>query len=204
MALLSNIVARLKTLVPPVSGSPTDAEYENIVKRAVDIFSVDTERPTETSFSITSGVDAYTLPDDFLSFIAFKRADTYDQRPHHNWPNEIYDQRGLTLTIHPTPDETEDRILRYGWRHILDESDEYPYLDDRLVDIVLLKAQANALRYGSIAKAAAAGNVTEYTEGEVRVKIDRKSAAGTMVAQAAMLDVQYGEAVVKLNYSYSG
>jgi len=157
---LSDLVTQLSGLVPAVDGTPTNTQYQDAIKSAVRAFSDKAGMKRLHELPVVSGTATYTLPDDFIKEInlegAFETAVKYpgvaitgngivplsgDSRLTEE---ALYN--GLTLTIIPTPAYTSTRYLWYKAGHVLDESNEYPYMTEHIADIIMVKAQGNAWR----------------------------------------------------------
>jgi hypothetical protein len=221
---LSTLVSQLQSLVPAVDGVPTTAQYERIVRQAVADFSRQTDPPTQTEIAVVAGTATYALPDDFLRLISFKPESscTYQSWWDTGYPyadgwgygynqvcdpcGERYDIRGTTLTIFPTPTSDETRVLRYGWQHVLNASDEYEYLDSdgEAVRIVLLKAQAEALRILAVQESAGGTKVRAYSQGDVSVQLNAQVRAGDLRDAVKALQQEYDDAIAQFNELASG
>jgi hypothetical protein len=227
---LSVLVAELQALIPAQDGVPTAAQFERTVKQAVADFSRRTARTTETDIDIVSGTASYALPDDFLFAISLEReggcqpwgdwrtawnlgwpvsggvyADNF-QSPWCETCQEHYLYRGGTVTIQPTPDYSETKTLRYAWKHVLNASDEYEYLnsDGEAVRIVLLKAQAEALRILAVRESTGGSKVRAYSQGDVSVQLNAQGRAGDLRDAVKALQQEYDDAIAQFNELASG
>jgi len=199
---LADLVTRLQADIPARDGSPTATQYENAVKDAAADFSRRKPMSLITTLSIVSGTAAYSLPDDFLFVIKLDDFADLEGVIHtasgivplsSNW-NERFTVNGKTITFTPIPTYTLDRTLRYAAGHVLDDDDEYPYLTDEDVGILLLKAQALALRAQAFSLiTSGTGEITEYAIGDERVK--KASPSERLSAVASDLEQQYLAAV---------
>jgi hypothetical protein len=197
-----DLMTQLQADVPTRGGVPSTAQYERAVKDAVADFSRRRPMTLITTLSIISGTASYDLPDDFLSIIKLDDFTAPDGIIHtsagivplsSDW-NERYTINGRTITFTPTPSYTLDRTLRYTAGHVLNESDVYPYLTDEDAGILLLKAQAIALRKQALAAVTAStGEIVEYAIGDERVK--KSSPSERLSAAASSLEAQYLAAV---------
>ena len=197
-----DLVAQLQADVPARGGVPSTAQYERAVKEAVADFSRRRPMTLITTLAIVGGTASYALPDDFLFVIKLDDFTALDGIIHtatgivplaSDW-NERYTVNGRTMTFTPTPNYTLARRLCYAAGHVLDESDVYPYLTDEDAGILLLKAQAIALRKQALAAVTAAtGEIVEYAIGDERVK--KSSPSERLSAAASSLEAQYLAAV---------
>lgn len=222
---LSTLVSQLEALVPASDGVPTTAQYQSAVKQAVADFSRRTSQSTQTTISVVASTATYALPDDFLMLISFKREgdscgdwrDFWDTGYYfggYGWPHnpycdpcdERYTVRGGQITIHPTPDTSETRVLRYGWKHILNASDEYEYLDEdsEAVRILLLKAQAEATRAQATAESSWGSKVRSYQQGDVSVNMNAQVRADDLRKSVKALEDEYMQAIAAYNQLASG
>lgn len=214
---LNDLIARLQADVPARGGVPSTAQYEYAVKDAVADFARRCPMTLITTLAIVSGTASYELPDDFLFLIKLDDFTARDGIIHtatgivplsSDW-NERYTVNGLTITFTPTPSYTLERILRYAAGHVLNESDVYPYLTDEDAGIVLLKAQAIALRKQALAAVTAStGEIVEYAIGDERVKksspSERLSAAASSLEAAYLAAVQHGATGARARYDSLG
>lgn len=192
------LVTLLQADVPARGGVPSAAQYERAIKDAVADFSRRRPMTLITTLSIISGTASYDLPDDFLFDIKLDDFTALDGIIHtsagivplsSDW-NERYTINGRTITFTPTPSYTLERTLRYAAGHVLNESEVYPYLTDEDAGILLLKAQAIALRKQALAAVTASiGEIVEYAIGDERVK--KSSPSQVLSAQASSLEAQY-------------
>lgn len=197
-----DLVTELQADVPARGGVPATAQYERAVKDAVADFSRRRPMTLITTLAIVNGTATYDLPDDFLFVIKLDDFTATDGIIHtatgivplaSDW-NERYTINGLTITFTPTPTYTLARTLRYAAGHVLNGSDVYPYLTDVDAGVLLLRAQAIALRKQATAAAAAStGEIVEYAIGDERVK--KSSPSQALSAQASSLEAQYLAAV---------
>lgn len=199
---LDDLITRLQADVPARGSVPSTAQYEYAVKDAVADFSRRRPMTLITTLSIVSGTASYDLPGDFLFIIKLDDFTATDGIIHtsagivplsSDW-NERFTVNGLTITFIPTPSYTLARTLRYAAGHVLNESEVYPYLTDEDAGILLLKAQAIALRKQALAAVTAStGEIVEYAIGDERVK--KSSPSQVLSAQASSLESAYLAAV---------
>lgn len=199
---LDDLVTQLQADVPARGGVPSTAQYERAVADAVADFSRRRPMTLITTLAIVSGTATYDLPDDFRSVIKLDDFTARDGIIHmaaglvplsSDW-NERYTVNGLTITFTPTPNYTLERTLRYVAGHVLNGSDVYLYLTDEDAGILLLKAQAIALRKQALAAVTAStGEIVEYAIGDERVK--KSSPSQVLSAQASSLEAAYLAAV---------
>ncbi len=199
---LADLVTRLQEDVPARDGAPTAEQYARAATEAIADYSARCPMQRITTLSIAAGVASYTLPADFLSLV---RLDTTSSKggvlhtsagliPAPTSWTERYTVNGLTLTFTPTPTYTLDRLLIYAARHVLDAQNSYPDLTDRDVGILILKAQALALRAQAVAiLTSATGEIVEYQVGDEKVK--KVGASEGLRTAAAFLEREYLEAV---------
>lgn len=198
--LLASLVADLQVAVPARSDVPTTVQCERAIRDAVRDYS--RRRPMQriTTLSIVSGTATYTLPTDFLFVIRLLRLWHPDGVlysadglvPVSAGYEERYTVTGQTLTLYPTPSYTATRELHYAAGHVLEAGGTYSFLTEGDVQILLLKAQASAIKLQAQA-AAIAGEMVEYQIGDERVK--RASAATSLATVAASLEAEYEAAV---------
>jgi hypothetical protein len=154
------------------------------------------------TLSIVGNTAAYSLADDFLYLV---RLDVPIQTagvlhtanglvPLSTDYDERYSITGRTITFTPTPQYTLTRNYWYAAGHELDNSSAYPYLLDEDVQILILKAQALALRIQALSLVTSGtGEIVEYAIGDERVK--KGSPSSMLSTQADALEQQYLQAV---------
>jgi hypothetical protein len=201
---LTDLVTRLQADVPARDGAPSTTQYENAVKDAVRDYSRRRPMTRVTTISIVSGTATYALPDDFLFEIKLDVFEGHEGILHtsngivplsSDW-NERHTVNGRTITVTPTPNYTIDRSYRYAAGHVLDASDSYPYLTEADVAILILKAQALALRTQALSLiTSGSGEITEYQVGDERVK--KSSPSAVLRAQADALEQAYQAAILQ-------
>lgn len=199
---LDDLVTRLQADVPPRDGHPTTAQYEQAVKDAVADYSRRNPMTLIASLAIVSGTATYNLPSDFSAMIQMDTMLALDGVIHTAGGlvptstsfSERYTINGRTLTFTPTPSYTLTRTYRYSAAHVLDGDDAYPYLTDADCAILLLKAQALALRKQAFSLiTSGSGEIVEYAIGDERVK--KSSPSERLSAAASSLEAQYLEQV---------
>lgn len=199
---LDDLVTRLQADVLARGGVPSSAQYEYAVKDAVADYARRRPMTLIAMLAVVSGTATYALPDDFQFLIKLDDFTARDGIIHtaagivplsSNW-NERYTVNGLTITFTPTPNYTLSRTLRYVAGHVLNSSEVYPYLTDEDAGVVLLKAQAIALRKQALAAVTAStGEIVEYAIGDERVK--KATSSDSLKAMAVALESEYLETV---------
>jgi len=193
---LSVLVARLMADVPSRNGAPSSSQYQRAVEDSVADYSQRKSLRRSSDLDVVAGTAAYTLPDDFLRLIELE-----------GWPStgsddgvmitttgivpvaasytETIEIEDGTLTITPTPTYTLTRRMLYAAGHVLVAND-YPLMTESDAAVILLRAQALALR---ILANAAVQEAWKYAEGDESV--DKTAMAKAMQEQAKILDDQY-------------
>ena len=199
---LGDLVSRLQADVPARDGVPALAQYEYAIKDAVADYSRRNPMTLIASLAVVSGTATYNLPADFLYLIQLDLLVSADGVLHTadgliptaaSW-TEFYTINGQTITFVPTPTYTMTRTYRYAAAHVLDDDDEYPYLTDENCAILILKAQALALRRQAFSLiTSGSGEIVEYAIGDERVK--KSSPSERLNAAASALEAQYLEQV---------
>lgn len=191
---LSTLTTRLQNDVPARDGIPSSGQYDEAVKEAVRDYSRRNPLRKLTTLSIVDGTATYTLPDDFLFVISLESLASPDDVlitgngliPVDATYDERYYITGNEITFDPEPEYTVDRDLWYAAQHVLDGSDNYPDMTDRKADILMVKAQAIAIRMQANK---AAQQAWTYTQGDV--KVDKREQVKQMRAQAEVLEEEY-------------
>lgn len=199
---LGDLVARLQTDIPARGGSPSSAQYIQAVKDAVADYSLRRSMTRYATINVVSGTATYSLPDDFLFLI---RLDPFAAQDGVIYTSaglvpisssssmERYTVNGLTMTFTPTPSYTLTRDLCYAAAHVLD-GDKYPYMTFEDTALLMLKAQALALRAQAFSLiTSGAGEIVEYAIGDERVK--KSSPSERLSAVASSLEAQYVQAL---------
>jgi hypothetical protein len=195
---LASLVSDLQADVPARDSVPSADQYERCVKRAVADYGA--RRPTKrvTTLSIVNGTATYDLPDDFHDLVKLESLTHRDGIinsgdgliPVSSTYTEEYSITGRQITFWPTPSYSLSRDMWYLATHVLDDSDEYPYLLDEDAEIILLLAQAKALR---LQANAVAGDAWKYDFGDERV--DKTGQPESLRKQAKLLEQEYQEAL---------
>lgn len=178
----------------------TEEQMYAAVKRAVRAFSKKVSMQRRYTLNIVKGTAAYTLPDDFVGFIRFESTLTADGiyvQPggglvplnDKGLPGQ-YSITGKTITFLPTPDYSVTYYLWYRAGHVLNEDQVYPYLEDEVMDIVLLKAQAEALRF---VNAGSVGDNWKYQFGDVM--IDKSNLNNSVQSVISNLNTEFDRLV---------
>ena len=204
---LTTLSALLTTAVPAQNGVPSTAQYTQCCKDAAADYGE--RRPVKkvATIAIVSGTAAYALPADFVREIQFDSLMGSDGTLVTATGlialdadlDEIYTFAGGYLTIYPTPSYSLDRDLLYAAGHVLDSNSAYPDMTAADARIVLLKAQQLALDLqGNVA----AQGGWKYQIGDEMV--DKSGLAGKYRDQAAYLQKQYEDAILKAAGSVYG
>jgi hypothetical protein len=197
-----DLVARLQADIPARSSAPTAAQYMQAVEDAVADYSRRRSMTRFATLSIVSGTATYNLPSDFLSLIQLDPFTALEGVIHTAAglvptslnSQEYHTVNGLTITFAPTPQYTMTRDYRYMAGHVLDGDDAYPYMTYEDAAIVMLKAQALALRLQAFSLiTSGSGEITEYAIGDERVK--KSSPSERLSAVASGLETQYLQAL---------
>lgn len=152
---LATLKSKLQGYVQQVNSRPTPEQYEDAVKTAVTVFNSKISAVDEATISVVASTATYDLPADFLGIIRLEPIgydNTVVQPGGLLVPLSAYADpervtiRGLTMTIRPTPTYTADRILRYRAGHVLSSGAVYTYMTEDVMNVILVKAKAEALR----------------------------------------------------------
>lgn len=144
---------RLISNVPVHEGVPDDKQYTQAVIDAVADYSRRCPVELYADLNIVSGIATYDLPADFLTILSLALPSSESGVLHtagglvevsKSWkmPFAI---AGRTLTFEETPTAALTLTLKYSAEHVLDENSDYEYMTQAEADIMMLKAQANAL-----------------------------------------------------------
>lgn len=197
---LETLTNRLAADVPARDGIPSADQYERCVTDAVADWSRRNSMERYVTISVVSGTATYTLPTDFLRVIRLVAlggvSDTVVTGGGALIPvpagfSESYTIAGQTITFVPTPTYTLERELWYAAGHVLDD-DEYPYLTDDDVAVLMLLAQSKAIM---LQANAASLQSYQYAFGDERVS--KEKLADSLRAQAKELETQYREAATR-------
>lgn len=203
---LSDLVTRLQSEVPvrtyTIGGVSVNipADYEQVVKDAVDDYSDRNPMRKRTTLSIISGTASYDLPDDFIRVVMLipLLANSGDVLVtdaglipvNGESTKEEAVVAGNQLTFYPTPTYTTSRYLWYGAAYILDDDDIYQDMTSAIARVVMIKARALALGFQADK---AAQNAYQYQIGDV--KISKEKEADTLAKMARAEDDTYDKAV---------
>lgn len=200
---LSTLTARLAALISDL----TEDQYKSIVIQAVTAFNLRTAQQKRGSLSVVNGTATYTLPADFLAWSYWEPLDMVDNTVisgqgliplNQASLNERVQVLGNQLTIYPTPRYTMTRYYWYRGGHSLSEG-AYPYMTDWEAELVLIKAQANALRAAMSGKA---GEGWSYKFGDVT--INKGTLARSMREAAEALDREFDRQTSGLGFAPGG
>ncbi len=203
---LADLVAELQDAVPAKSGVPSTAQYARAVQRAVNDFSGRAAMRKSVLLDIVSGTATYTLPADFLKLIRFDslwnptgivQVGEEIIPLSSAWEDEEINVAGQTLTISPTPAYSLKRRLTYAAGYVLTgtgEEAEYADMGADVAGIVMLKAQATALK---LQGNASAGKVASFSFADV--SINRSQVPGEQRAQAQAFESEYEATVLAYN-----
>ena len=204
MALkLSSLVSQLQNDVPQRGNVPSEVQYTDCVQAAVADYGRRRPMLRRTSIDVVRGTSEYALPADFYKLVTFQSAlieANVIVKPTGLVPipdsfEESIEILGRTLNIVPTPLYSwEGRVLKYLAVHVLDDSQEYPYLEEEDAAVFMLKAQAVALRL--IANAMST-RVADFSVRDVRE--NRSSPLAEMREQIDALEKDYQDALDKQN-----
>jgi hypothetical protein len=195
---LADLKTRLESAVPARDSVPSSTQYEQCVKDAVADYGRRRPMQRRTTLSIINGTATYDLPSDFHRIVKLESLTHQDGVinssegliPVSSSFTENYTIAGRTVTFWPTPTYSLTRDLWYLAIHVLDASSEYTYLTDEDASVLILLAQAKALR---LQANAVAGDAWKYEFGDERV--DKTNQVKALRDQAAFLEREYGEAV---------
>lgn len=182
---LADLALRLERAVPPRNGAPAD--YEALVREAVQQLGQDLPIVTTTTLTIVAGTAGYNLPADFLYVIEFPQPAAYGDVMITNkliplpigGLSERYYVEGDALRIEPVPAYSAARLVKYAATHALDGFGQYPRLSENGARIALLYAQHLALTEQANAQA---GDGWSYKIGDESV--DKRGLAAAIQAQA--------------------
>lgn len=202
--MLSTLINRLAGAVPDRNGVPTDDQYEQAVRDAVNDYSRRHPLRRTWVLHVIEGTATYELPADFLKLIILASLSSPDNQLINspaglipisaNW-SERYTIAGKKITFFPVPGYSMARLMDYSALHLATgeagtEEYEDMAIDDE--DIVLLKAQSIALM---LQANAAAKLAWQYQIGDERVSMEKLSTE--LRAQANALGDQYLSAIAQ-------
>lgn len=185
---LDDLIEELEVYFPT---GLTNEQMIAAVKRGVKAFSKKVGMQRRATINVVNGTAEYTLPDDFVGLIRFESTIVDDGvyvQPggglvplnSATLPGQ-YSIAGKTITFVPTPTYSVTFYLWYRAGHVLDEEEVYPYLEDEMQDIVITKAQAEALRF---INAGAVGDNWKYQFGDVMIdKSNLNASIGSVITQ---------------------
>ena len=193
---LSVLVSRLRALVPPRDGVPSDACYVQCVKDAALQLAQDAPRRCTGTVNMVSGTASYALPPDFLFLLEWPQlaavpdgvlvtAQGLVPLPLDGWREQVTVADGI-LTISPTPLFDSVRPFRYAGAHPLTGSagsEVYATLNENAARIALLYACYLALTQQAQAQA---GQAWRYQIGDEMVDKSRLGDVGMAAAAAAL------------------
>jgi hypothetical protein len=204
MALnLTSLVSQLQDDVPQRGNVPSEVQYADCVQAAVADYGRRRPMLRRTSIDVVSGTAEYSLPADFYKLVTFQSALTTGGvmiKPTGLVPVPDYFQEdievlGRTLRIVPTPAYSwEGRVLKYLAVHVLDDDQQYPYLEEEDAAVFMLKAQAIALR---LIANTMSSRVADFSVRDVRE--NRSSPLSEMREQIESLEQDYQQALDKQN-----
>lgn len=194
---LSTLVDRLELLAPARDGVPTEADYTQHVKDAVEQLSVDAPMIRLATLNVVSGTATYTLASDFLFLIGMESAlnpsgiiiGDNGIIPVGDAFQEEQEITGGQITLYPTPGYTLSRDYKYSARHVLD-SGSYTRLTENGARVALLYAQHLAMSQQANGMA---GSGWKYQIGDEMV--DKTRQADGLRNQALTLLDQYQRAI---------
>lgn len=199
---LDALIARLQADVPARGGVPSTAQYKQAILDAVADYSQRRPMTRFGTLNLVGGTATYILPDDFLFLIRLDPFASSDGVIHtaaglvHNMSSsqEYHMINGRTITFIPTPQYTLTRDFSYAAGHVLNDDDEYLYMTFEDTAILILKAQALALRTQAFSLiTSGTGEIVEYAIGDERVK--KSSPSERLNAVASSLEAQYLQAL---------
>jgi hypothetical protein len=198
----ATLKSRLQNAVTARSGTPSDSQYEQIVRDAVSDFNEAATRLKTKTITVTAGVATYALPADFVKYVALRGLTLARSNllvtagglvPLTDDLSEHITIEGSVLRITPTPIYTLARELWYGAGHVESGTPAaYAEMTEREARIILLLAQSTALGYQANSSA---GAITEYAIGDERVK--HSSAIEDLQNRSGGLRAEYDAAVKK-------
>lgn len=199
MSTLTELTARLITLVPAADGVPSSAQYRQAVLDAVLDFGYRVPRVLYGSLAIVAGTAAYALPSGFQRLIELEGLTSDVYRTTGGFlvafdsatsPVERHVISGATITFYPTPAYSLARWLWYaaGYPYV-EAGDAFEGLTADAERIVLMRAQAEALRV--VAAATSGGRGLSYRIGDVSVQ---RAVTQPQAQAASELESAYADA----------
>ena len=178
----------------------SEEQMYSAIKRAVRAFSKKVSMQRRYTLNVVSGTAAYELPGDFIGLIDFESNLTpdgvYIQPGGMMVPTNAgslpgpYEITGKTITFLSTPSFAATLYMRYRAGHVLNDDQVYPYLEDEAMDIVITKAQAEALRF---VNAGSVGDNWKYQFGDVM--IDKSNLNNSVQAVITNLNAEFDQLV---------
>ncbi len=196
---LSTLITRLSSDVPARDNIPSPAQYNQAIQDAVADYSARNSIRKRAALSIVSGTASYPLPDDFLKVIKLESllspADNVMVTASGLIPlaanfKESHSLAGNQITFYPTPAYTASRHLWYAAAYILDQNNIYQSLTNDLASVIMLKAQAIALR---LQANKAAQEAWQYAVGVE--KVSKEKLSSTLAQQSKEAKQSYLAAV---------
>lgn len=182
---VADLKTRAKDLVQDTKSRISDALWTQIAKDAVLEYSRKRPMVKPWDLALLAGVDTYTLPAGFLSFVVFPTAsDSADEGVYHlpsgklmalpsTWqPPEEYRIKGTDVWVYPTPGSNFTLPTRVAFAHVINVAgDAFPTVRDDEVPLILKKMKADAL--GVIANREA--QAFNYSEGDTKVELGKRA-----------------------------
>ncbi|MHB0976895.1 MAG: phage adaptor protein [Candidatus Aquicultorales bacterium] len=195
---VANLIARAKDLVQDTKARITDPLWDQVAKDAVLEYSRKRPMVKPWDLALLAGVDTYTLPDGFLSFVVFPTAgDSADEGVYHlpsgklmalpsTWqPPEEYRVEGTDLWVYPTPGSNFALPTRVAFAHVINVAgDAYPTVRDDEVPLIVKKMKADALAIIATREAQA----FNYSEGDTKIELGKRAEHYGKLAKEAAAD----------------
>lgn len=206
MTTLADLLSELESEVPAVSGVPSEGQYTQAIKDAVNDFSRRCGLGKIASLNIVAGTATYAMPDDFMKLISMDAlqgangvivsSDKLIAVPM-DWC-ETWTIVNKEITFFPTPTYSMARYFKYKAAWILsgtEGSEEYADLGDNEKDIVLMKAKG--ICYDKLANSMASSGALKYSLGAVSV--DKGSGVDEMRKKVYAAHGEYTQACEDYN-----
>ena len=192
---------RVAALVPAQNGVPTTAQYQQAVKDAVADFGRRVPRRLLGTLAVVAGTASYAFPAGFQRLIKLEALGAEDiirdgagflVPLSASW-QERYTVDGATITFYPTPAYTLNRDYLYaaGYPYVA-ATDSFTGLISEYEPVVMLKAQAVALRALGVAGANMAGMSYRIGDTSVQRTVTQAHAQWASELDAAYLDACKG------------
>jgi hypothetical protein len=199
----ATLKSRLQNAVAARSGTPSDSQYEQVLRDAVADFNNAATRLKMQLVQVLPNVATYALPADFEKFVSLSALWLGETGgvlvtgsglvPLTANFNEIVTIEGTDLRITPTPTYSLARELWYGAGHVESGTPAtYAEMTEREARIILLLAQSTALGYQANSSA---GAITSYSIGDESVT--HANAVADLQKRADGLRAEYDAAVKK-------